>query len=206
MPKLPKLRLPKPKLPKITLPKITVPAVLARPSARLLRGVSIGASVVMLGGAVAIGGGAPLGIGTLADKTSDAARNATIAADNTSDAVASTEALGSIARSVKSQLDSSERMLETQLRIEKATEVSSDAARDLAAQIERIRAALNRLRADLTQLATLAEASGAATASTAAAAARLGAEIDSLSERFDRVVEESRELNRKARTYEAVAP
>lgn len=163
-------------------------------------------TVLFLTGGVAIGGGIPVSLSDLAGRTAEAADNARAAARYTESAAEDTEALAGIAESVKSQLDSSRRMVATQLKIEHATDTNVRSSRQLTAVIKRIRGALEELEAGLTRLSRYATTSGATAGSTAAAAGRLDATLTTLSERFDTVVAESRELNRKANAYAEITP
>lgn len=177
-----------------------------RPSVATMQAASVLLTVAFVAGGVAIGGGVPRSISDLAGKTSAAADNARVAAENTERAARDTEALASIAESVKSQLDSSRRMLDTQLKIEAATDENAQRSRALTGVIKEIRAALIDLETRLTRLSRAARATGGTAESTAAAAARLDATLAALSARFEVVVAESRELNRKARAYEELSP
>lgn len=163
-------------------------------------------TMAFLAGGIAIGGGVPRSLSDLAGRTSDAVANARVAAENTERAATDTEALADIAESVKSQLDSSRRMLATQLKIEASTEENASRSRDLTRVIKRIRSALLDLESRLTRLSRAARATGATSESTAAAAARLDTTLETLSARFHLVVAESRELNRKATAYEELTP
>lgn len=163
-------------------------------------------TVLFLAGGVAIGGGIPLSLSDLAGRTAEAADNARAAARNTESAAEDTEALAGIAESVKSQLDSSRRMVATQSKIEHATDTNVRSSRQLTAVIKRIRSALDELVAGLTRVSKFATASGATAESSAAAAGRLDATLTALSERFEVVVAQSRELNRKANAYAEITP
>lgn len=176
----------------------------ASPLALKLVSVLLTASFLVAG--IAIGGGIPRSLSDLAGKTAAAADNAREAERNTQRAATDTEALAQIAESVKSQLDSSRRMLATQLKIEEATDENADRSRDLTRVIRRIRTALVDLEARLTRLSRAAATTGVTAEATAAAAARLNATLTSLTARFQMVVAESRELNRKANAYEGLAP
>ena len=168
-------------------------------TARILSSV-ITASLVA--GAFIIGGGTPLSPQKIADATTEAAEHAKAAAENTAEAERSTRSLAAIAADVRSQLDSSEKLLEIQLGLEAS---SRDGARQAAA-LEGDIAAIGR---QLAELQRAAEALSGASAQAggqvevlAGSATELEREIAALGERFDRVVKESRELNRKARGFE----
>lgn len=152
-------------------------------------------------GGLLIGGGAPLSPGEIADATRNAADNSKIAAENTRAAAASTRALGDIAADVRSQLESSEQLLEIQLGLED----SSRSGAERAAGLERDLAAIGRELADLenaaADLSSASEAAGGQVGLLSRSATDLELALAALEERFDRVVKESRELNRKARGF-----
>ncbi len=180
--------------------KLRAPGSLAR------RGISIALSVAFLAIGVGIGGGVPRSLHDLASRTGAAADNAEIAAENTSIAVRDTEAVAQIAESVRSQLRSSERMLTTQQEIEGLTSQNLGHSKELAEVIEDIRVALVDLKERLGRLSSLSRKSGTSAERTASSAADLKDTLDRLAARFERVVEESIELNRKANAYEEITP
>lgn len=164
------------------------------------------ASVVLTAGlliaVVAIGGGAPPDLASIASRSSEAAGNLEAANRNISRAVRDTEALVEIVSSVGEQLEASERLLETQLQIERSSRSSADRSEELTEKIRSVGARLRELRDDLSSVAGLARRAGDVTETSADSAERLQATLRRLRLRFDRLIEESRELNRKARGYE----
>lgn len=152
-------------------------------------------------GAFIIGGGTPLSPAEIADATRAAADNSKIAAQNTRAAAGSTRALGDIAADVRSQLGSSEQLLEIQLGLEE----SSRSGAERAAGLERDLAAIGRELSELEDAAAeLSSASGAAgdqVGLLSDSATDLERALARLEQRFARVVKESRELNRKARGF-----
>lgn len=163
-------------------------------------------SGVLLLGAWAIGGGIPLTPRQLATATEEAVSNARIAARNTRRAAEATEAVAQITRNVAAQLDTSRRLLRTQLTIEGTSREGVDIARSLTARIEEIADALADLDRRLRSLSRLAAAAGGRVRTVAAAAGSLDMTLDRLRARFDDVVDESRELNRKAKAFGEVRP
>lgn len=175
-------------------------------TARALRIISGLLSCGLVFGAWAIGGGTPLTPAELARATEGAVDNALIAANNTRRAADDTEALAQIMRNVRAQLDTSKRMLRTQLTIESASRTSVGTSRALTTRIEDIAVALADLERRLRNLARLAATSGGRARAVADAAGRLDTTLDRLRTHFDRVVDESRELNRKAKAFDEVRP
>jgi hypothetical protein len=151
--------------------------------------------------AVAIGGGALPRPDRLASLASEASRNTREAARNIGRAVEDTEALAVIAGNVSSQLRTSERLLETQLQIERSSRAGAVRSRALTDDIDRIQRILDRLRVRLVDTSQLAESTTSIAESSAASADELERTLDSLQRRFDTLVKESRELNRKAHGY-----
>ena len=103
-------------------------------------------TAALLIAAIAIGGGALPRPDRLASLASEASRNTRKAADNLAQAVDDTEALATIAANVRSQLRTSERLLETQLTIERASRDGARRSRSLGGEIDAIRKILERLR------------------------------------------------------------
>lgn len=155
-----------------------------------------------LAGAVAIGGGVPLSPAEIADATEMAAANSKTAVRNTSEAERDTRALATIARNVDRQLATSRRMLDIQLQIEATSESMNSRTVDLAGAIEAIEEELSALERDVAALANLAGRTAGYADDSVAAARTLRETLAVLMERFDEVVAESRELNRKARGYQ----
>lgn len=166
------------------------------------RAISAGIVVAAISGAVAIGGGSPPDLTRMAARSSEAAANLEEANRNIARAVRDTRALASIVSSVGDQLDASRRLLETQLRIESTSRSSAERSVELTTSIRSVRDRLEEVRADLATLARLAGRAGTLTQSSADSAAPLQTSLRRLHKRFDELIEESRELNRKARGYE----
>jgi chromosome segregation ATPase len=167
-----------------------------------LKVVSAGATLALAAGAVAVGGGAPLQPAELARRAEAAAANAADAARNTAIAARRTEDLARIGHSVAAQVETSRRLLEIQLGVERSSEEGLKRVRALADIIGRIRKELDELQGRLRPVTSLSSSAGDNTRATSAAAEALEATLDRLSARFDEVVKESRELNRKARAFE----
>jgi chromosome segregation ATPase len=166
-----------------------------------LKIASVIVTVVLTVVAVAIGGGSLPRPDRLASLASEASRNTREAAANIKRAVDDTEALATIADNVRTQLDASERLLETQLTIEEASREGARRSRALTDDIDRIQRVLARLRDRLIATSRLSEETTSVADSSAASADGLEHTLDVLRARFDELVEESRELNRKAHGY-----
>ena len=162
---------------------------------------SVLATAVLLVAAVAIGGGALPRPDRLASLAGEASRNTKEAAANIKRAVEDTEALAVIADNVTDQLRTSERLLATQLRIEDASREGASMSRSLTEDIDRIERVLNRLKGRLIATSTLSESTSSLAESSSAAATGLQETLDRLQARFDVLVKESRELNRKAHGF-----
>ena len=162
------------------------------------------ATALFLVGAFLIGGGTPLSPGEIADATSMAADNAKEAAENTARAERSTRALKDIAEDVQSQLESSEKLLEIQLGLEDSSRAGAERARLLERDIEAIGRELLALQRAAEGLSEASGDAGSQVEILAGSATDLENEIAALGRRFDEVVKESRELNRKARGFEKV--
>ena len=167
-----------------------------------LKIVSALATVAFLAGAIAIGGGHPVSPARIAATTSEAARNAAEAERNTQEAAESTRALATIAENVASQVESSRRLLEIQLRLERSARDGAARSQDLQKGIDEIRRVLQSLRG---KIATLTDLSGRTVASgqrAADAGDAIEARLRVLEARFEEVIKQSRRLNRKARGYD----
>lgn len=151
--------------------------------------------------AVIVGGGAPPDPARLARVASAAADNAAEAADNIAVARRDTEALATISDNVLRQLDASRRLLKVQLEIEESSRSSADASGALGTNIRGLKETLTNLKKRLETLSLLAGDAGDQSRAAAAGARTLRASLDELKRRYDRLIEESRELNRKARGY-----
>jgi methyl-accepting chemotaxis protein len=163
--------------------------------------VSVVVTVGTVVGGIAIGGGVPPSPAHLARAAGDAADNTSTARANTVMAVESTEALATIARNVYRQLETSRRMLTTQLEIERSSRTGLRHAKTLVDRIARIRTAIQDLAARLADVAALSQDATASAEASERAADDLAATLRHLGARFDVVTRESRELNRKARGY-----
>ena len=166
--------------------------------------VSAFITVVFVGGAIAIGGGHPISPARIAATTSEAARNAAEAEANTARAAKSTRALATIAENVDSQVESSRRLLEVQLRLEENSRVGAKRSRDLQDGIAQISRALASLRDDIAALTDLSEQTVSNGEDAAAAGTAIEDRLSALQARFEEVIEQSRRLNRKARGYQEV--
>lgn len=167
---------------------------------------SIVATVAFALGALALGGGTPLSPATMARVAGEAAANSRIAAENTRRAVVHTRALNTIAENVKSQLNASEHMLTTQLELEESSRSSVERSLDLARSLDQIERSLRALHTRLSAITGLSEDTVVDGRAAANAAIELDAVLETLRDRFEKVMDESRELNRKARGYERARP
>jgi hypothetical protein len=163
-------------------------------------------AVALAIGAVAIGGGTPLSPRQIADNTRAAADNAARAAHNTGLMVSDSESLATIAANARSQYQTSQRLLETQLAMESSSRSGADRSRALHDRLRRIGAELASLLVRLRSLSEYSDDTTANTSEATVAASSLDAAVGRLAERFEQVVRESRELNRKARGYDRVSP
>lgn len=157
-------------------------------------------------GAVVVGGGTPLPPREIADNTRAAAANASEAADNTDAMATDTESLATIAGNARRQYQISKRLLETQLEMEESARSSIDKSRALHEGLRGIGRELATLLTRLRSIASYSDESTTSAERSVAAATSLEATLSRLSARFEAVVRESRELNRKARGYDRVAP
>jgi hypothetical protein len=156
--------------------------------------------------ALAIGGGVPLSPRQIAANTRDAADNAAKAADNTDRMASDTEYLATIARNARSQYETSQELLKTQLAMERSARDGIGRSRSLQDGLEGIGDELTDLLARLRTFAGRSNATTASVTDATTAATSLDATLERLLARFGRVLEESRELNRKARAYDRVRP
>lgn len=164
------------------------------------------AAAALAVGAVVIGGGTPLPPREIAANTRAAAANAAEAAGNTEAMATDTESLATIAANARAQYETSKRLLETQLEMEASSRSSVRKSRALNDGLRGIGRELARLLTRLRSISSYSDTSTASTREAVSAATSLEATLQRLSERFQDVVRESRELNRKARGYDRVAP
>ena len=169
-----------------------------------LKVTSVVTTVLLAGIAIAIGGGHPLSPALIAESTSEAARNAAKAEKNTTEAAESTRALLTIARNVDSQVRSSRRLLEIQLRLEASSKRGARRSLDLQHGVERVRKALEALREEIAALTRLSESTVSSGLAAADAGDGIEAQLSVLERHFEEVVRQSRRLNKKARGYEEV--
>ncbi|MEA2432620.1 MAG: hypothetical protein QOG54_77 [Actinomycetota bacterium] len=168
------------------------------PALKILSGLlTIGLSL----GAIVQGGGKPLSPAEIAQATRRAADNARQAAENTKAAADDTDALATIAVNVRSQLDTSERMLATQLRLEASSRRGAARSADVQAGIRAIERIISALERRLVAVTDIAEHTAVQGEASAGAAEVLDRVLRILGAKFDVVVEQSRELNRKARGF-----
>ena len=161
---------------------------------------------ILATGAVAIGAGTPLPPREIASNTRAAAGNAAEAADNTNVMASDTEHLATIAGNARRQYQISKRLLQTQLEMEESSRSSIEESRELHEGLRGIGRELADLLERLRKIARYSDASTTSAGAATSAASSLEATLERLSARFEAVVRESRELNRKARGYERVAP
>jgi chromosome segregation ATPase len=166
-----------------------------------LKVASVLFTVALVGIAVGLGGGSLPRPDRLASLAGEASRNTQQAARNIGRAVDDTEALATIADNVRTQLEASERLLETQLAIERASREGARRSRGLTEGIDDIQKVLARLRDRLVATSRLSEETTSVAGTSAASAAELEGALDVLRARFEELVRESRELNRKAHGY-----
>jgi chromosome segregation ATPase len=166
-----------------------------------LRIGSIVVTLALIVVAGAIGAGVPIAPARIADATTDAAHNVAIAEGNTEKAVQETEDLAQISKNVRKQLETSRRMLSTQLEIERATGKAAASSQDLNDALTEVGNALGGVESQLSDLLSLAHRSAATVDATVSSATDLQEVIALLQARFQQVTEQSRELNRKARSY-----
>ncbi len=170
---------------------------------RIVCGLVVGG---LLAGAVAIGGGVPLSPAAIARSAGEAADNLDRAEANTRRAAEDSEALARITRNVSSQVDTSRRLLETQLEIEATSRAGSGLSRSLLRELAGLRSTLQSVEGRLRSVATLSNRVTAEARTSAAAAGNLREALNVLQDRFDVALRQSRKLNQKARAYDEVAP
>lgn len=163
-------------------------------------------TVALLAGTVAIGGGAPLSPAAIARSASEAADNLDRAEANTERAAEDTEALGRISRNVASQVDTSRRLLDIQLGIEKTSRAGAGLSRSLLLELGGLRSTLRRVEGRFRSVATLSDKVTAEARTATTAATNLQAALNALQNRFEVALRQSRKLNQKARAFDQVAP
>jgi arginine utilization protein RocB len=165
---------------------------------------SVLVSAALVTGALAIGGGVPLAPEEVSDATGQAADNARIAATHTERAARYTEALAAIARNVRSQVETSHRLLATQLRLEESARVSGRRSTDLQRGLAGVQSMLARFETKLGVLTRLSSTTTSDSEASARAASHLLSTLRALERRFQVVTRQSRELNRKARGFDEI--
>jgi hypothetical protein len=160
----------------------------------------------LLTGAVAVGGGAPLSPAAIARAAGQAADNLDRAEANTERAAEDTEALARIARNVASQLDTSRRLLRTQLEIEATSEEGGGLSKELLRELAGLRSTLQGVEGRLRSVAGLSEKVTEEARASISAAAGLREALGVLQERFGVALKQSRKLNQKARAFDEVTP
>ena len=155
---------------------------------------------------MAIGAGVPLSPARIAKVTGDATDNLEVAQANIEEAVESTEALAEIERNVSSQLQTSRRLLETQLGIEESSTSGLDLSRRLVGRIGDVGDELRHLVGRLQDVSTASSSVSSSAEAGETAADSLEETLDHLISRYEVAVRESRELNKKARAFERVRP
>ena len=170
--------------------------------ATFLKVVSVLATGAFLFGAIAVGGEKPLSPAILADRTAEARGNLAEAVDNTERTEQRTAAFGAIARNVKRQLDSSRRLLAIQLELEESSRAGLTTSGVVKKRLNSLADTLDALRGLIEGVGGLSGRLESVAGSTVSGAATLTERLDALQASFRQVIEESRELNRKARGYE----
>jgi hypothetical protein len=166
-----------------------------------LRIVSGALTCALALGAVVQGGGKPLSPAEIARATRRAADNAALAAANTKRAAGDTEALATISRNVQSQLDTSRRMVATQLRLEASARRGARQSAAVQTGIGAIHGIISALERRLTAMTAVAEDTAAQGEGAADAARALDHVLSILELKFAEAIDQSRELNRKARGF-----
>lgn len=159
-------------------------------------------TVLLTLGALLIGGGSPLSPKEIADAASLAVDNSKVASANTAEAAESTRALADIARNVGIQLDLSKQLLDIQLGLEEHSKEGARRAEELERDIAAIAEELEDLERSALRLSEASGRAGRQVEVLAGSATSLDRALARLQRRFDEVVEQSRELNRKARGFE----
>jgi hypothetical protein len=178
-----------------------VPAFTRARLVKSLKLLSIAATIALLAGAVAMGGGHPLSPGRLASLAGKARAHTTTARANTSKAVRDTSALAAISNHVESQVATSRRMLETQREIHDTARRSVANARVLAVAIKSVQTRLSGLERELDRVSGLSARSTGSAEASATSSIRLRRLLNDLEDQFHNVVLQSRKLNRKARAF-----
>jgi hypothetical protein len=166
-----------------------------------LKLVAIVVSVAALAGAVIVSDEAPLPPAKLLRSTRDARQNLERAEANTEESAENTEGFALIAANVRSQVNSSETLLRIQRGLEQSSVESGRTAFELRKALAALARGFRRASSPLGRINELAERTSATGATSVRAAEGLMRELFGLRLRFDKVVKESRELNRKARGY-----
>lgn len=140
----------------------------------------------------------------LARRTTDARSNLERAVAHTDASVERTQAFETIARNVRSQLRSSRLLLEIQLDLEASSKKAGRASRRVRARLGRLRDVYARVASRLRGLSELSRKAGNLSADSATAGEALLTRLDTLKNTFQKVVTQSKRLNRKARAFQEV--
>ena len=173
---------------------------------RRWRAASIAVAVALAAGAVAEGGGHPIGPAALARAARTAADDSRVAVRNITRAARDSTALVSIARDVEEQLGAIRHLLGTQRRIEASSRLGVGRARSIARVIRALGLAIDGLEHRLRGLSALSGRVGGKTQRAAGSASTLAGALGALRSRYDEVVRLSRKLDRKARGYRRARP
>lgn len=165
------------------------------------RAISISLSVICLAGAILMAEGAPRSPQELARHAREAARNVAEARTNIEGAARDTEALARVVENIAVQVETSRRLLRTQLSIEDGSRDTAADGRRLAVRTDELASELETISVRLGRLSRLARGGVESSEDAAGRAARLEDAIGSLDRSFRRLIRQSRELNRKARGY-----
>jgi hypothetical protein len=168
---------------------------------RALKVLSIAISLAAIAGAVVVSDRAPLTPAHLVRTTRDARINLDRAEENTDETVESTEGFALIAHNVRSQVQSSETLLRIQRGLERSSVETAATSIELRKALAGLARDFSRAAAPLDRVNRLAQETAAAGVASAGAAERLFGALLGLRARFDKVLKESRELNRKARGF-----
>lgn len=167
----------------------------------------LGSALLTIGlvlAAVSVNPDTPRTPAELARRTTDARSNLERAVANTDASVERTEAFGTIAKNVKSQLRSSRRLLKIQLELEASSKKAGRASREVRRRLGRLRDVYARVASRLDGLSELSRNAGTLSADSATAGEALLARLETLKRRFEKVVAQSKRLNRKARAFQEV--